>query len=283
MFGTTRSHVSGIRSRRACPRLACTVLVVGLLVEPASVGAARHVPTAPTSDEAPTPRGGLAARIRDGDDLVPGELYLLVASPSSDEAPQVRDEVAYNPAPATVHPQVESSIANAGRTMEDLVGLSPSPRRFTGAPGGGLSGGLAYFLAHLDLATGGAVADGLAVAATGRLGHHAGTGRVSVVQHVPAKVAAARVAGVAVVFVPVDHDPIHEPGVRVVRALGGSDAGRLAGATQVDGVLDVVEVRHVADVVGYLCGAGSVGACDIEARMDDRGRRSASTGADRRG
>ena len=226
----------------------------------------------------PATGGGTAARIHDGRRPVPGRTYLLVASPGSDRAPRVRED-AYNASPDIVHPQVVASIENAARTVEDLVGLPAGSRPLTGATGGGLSGGLAYFLVHLDLATGGAVTGDLPGAATGRLGQRTGTGMVSVVQHVPAKVAAARAAGVAVVFVPVDHEAIDEPGTRLV----ATGAAARAGASRADGVLDVAEVRHVAEAVDYLCSAGSDGACDVAARMAEREAASTTLGADRRG
>ena len=129
--------------------------------------------------------------------------------------------------------------------------------------GDGSSAGLLFALADIDVVTPGALAGGLRVAATGTIGSD---GVVTSVRLVEAKLAAARLARVEVMFAP--EFPTGTPGVTVVpshagtpatdRAIGdwlntdgyesaGRDARRSAG-------IALVSVDDVRQALAWLCG-----------------------------
>ena len=43
--------------------------------------------------------------------------------------------------------------------------------------------------------------------------------------------------------------------------------------------MDIVAVRHIGDVAAYLCGAGSIAACDIVDELAGRPKTATTTGA----
>jgi hypothetical protein len=224
-------------------------------------------------------RGGIAARVRRADDTpLPGDVFMLMGVEGSDATAVVYDGTPFRHDHGAADDSLESNVAAAALVGEltggeiDLLGL-------TTAPGGGPSGGLAYVLAYLDLATDGGFTAGLRVAATGALESY---GYVHPVLAVDEKVAAADLAGVDVVFVP--SHPHTDGSVAPHRVVGETARARFTGVTLAEErlsdqyqawgadrstALDVVVVRHVVDVAAYLCGAGSALACVVEASLVD--------------
>ena len=143
---------------------------------------------------------------------------------------------------------------------------------------------------YLDLVSDGRFSDGLRVAATGRV---RADGYVEPISAVDEKTAAAAFAGAGVLFtasVP-DEATIAVHGSRFVGEMRWSRSpdGTLAderywdryhawGAGRPDG-MDIVAVRHIGDVAAYLCGAGSIAACDIVDELAGRPKTATTTGA----
>jgi hypothetical protein len=135
--------------------------------------------------------------------------------------------------------------------------------------GDGSSAGLLFALADLDLATPGALAGGLRVAATGTVGSD---GAVTSVRMVEAKLAAARLIPADVMFAP--ELPAGTPGVTVVpshagwpaadRAIGdwlNTDGYEVAGrAARGSTGIALVSVDDARQALAWLCGrtAGAV-------------------------
>jgi hypothetical protein len=156
----------------------------------------------------------------------------------------------------------------------DVTGVDIEPLGLTSAPAGGDSGGVAYTLGYLDLVSAGGFTAGIPVAATGRV---RADGYVQPIIAVEEKVAAAAFAGAGVLFtasVP-DEATIEAHAARFVGEMRWSlspdatvgeernwDRYHEWGAGRPEG-MDVVAVRHIGDVAAYLCGAGSIPACDV--------------------
>jgi hypothetical protein len=141
----------------------------------------------------------------------------------------------------------------------------------------GASAGLLFALADLDLLTGGPVAATIRVAATGAIGSD---GVVTAVRMVDAKLAAARLAGVDVVFGP-ELGADEAAATRVVSHVGpparersigdwlATDAYERAGraASLRPGAVAVVEVDDVRQALAWLCGrTGRAATCALAHR-----------------
>ncbi len=223
--------------------------------------------------------GGIAARIRTTDgNPVPGEVFLLMATAGSVAPARLYDETPYRH-DRGVAPEAQGSNVAAVGLVETITGADVELLELTTAPGGGPSGGIAYTIAYLDVVSDGAFTGDLRVAATGRLGTQ---GYVDPVNAIDEKTAAAHLAGVDVLFAastPGD-DQVDLYGARSV---GERHRARHTGATLADerrldeyrawgarrpDAMDIVHVRHVADVAAYLCGAGSDDACHVTGLLE---------------
>lgn len=218
--------------------------------------------------------GGLAARLHvAGNDPIPGEVYLLMATDGSDEAARVYDRTPFRHDGGAHEDTRESNLA-AVEFVEGITGEDLEPLDLTSAPAGGDSGGIAYALGYLDLVSDGGFTDGLRVAATGKIRTD---GYVQPIDAVDEKTAAAVLAGSDVMFtasVP-DEATIAAHGARFVGEMHWSrspdatlgeqrhwDRYQEWGAGRPDG-MDIVAVRHIGDVAAYLCGTGSIPACRV--------------------
>jgi len=238
---------------------------------PSSTGEAH---TRPRPDRRASYVGGIAARLlAEGDRPIPGDLFLLMAEAGSEQVARLYDRTAFRH-DGGAHVDTEESNRVAAALAGRVTGAEIAPMELTRAPGGGPSGGLIYALGYLDLVTDGRFTGGLRVAATGTI---AADGYVGPITAIEEKVAAAGLAGVTVLFtasVP-DEDSVASHGGRYtgemhwVRSADTSIAEQRSwdryeewGAHPPTG-MDIVAVRHLGDVAAYLCGAGSVDACDV--------------------
>ena len=240
----------------------------------------RHVASFP--DEVGSQVGGVAARVHVGDETaVPGELFALFATNGSDAKTRLYDDTAYTLVRADVHPDMESSNRTAAGVVAEIMGEDISPLEFTSAPAGGFSAGLTFAIGYLNVISGGAFTDDVAVASTGTLDDD---GYVDWVTAIDEKTAAAHMAGVDVMFTSA------APAFFTVDSYGNRLEGDLHGARRT-GVglgsernwsgyeqlgagrptsgMDIVAVAHLGDVAAYLCGAGSDFACDVRTAMAD--------------
>lgn len=242
----------------------------------------------PGPDRTSNTAGGTAARVRTGDGTpVPGDLFLLMATPGSDARAGLFDGTPYTHDRPIRSDTVESNEM-AHELVEAVLGSRIQQRDFTTAPGGGPSGGLIYTISYLNVMTDGSFTGGLRVAATGRLESR---GYVHPITGIDEKTVAAALAQADVLFTPSTpaDDPLAEYGARFVGELFRSRSATLDladerllghyrdwGATRPQ-QMDVVAVRHIGDVAAYLCGAGSDTACEVEElieRFADAGRHS---------
>jgi hypothetical protein len=164
----------------------------------------------------------------------------------------------------------------AHETAEAILGRSIDLVDFTSAGGHGSSAALGQWIAYMDLATDGDFIMGIPTAATGAITSH---GHLSTVTSVTAKVEAAAVAGVHVVFTTSYNG---ERTVLARRAPGTLDRFNLAASRGWETLtvtasdhrgansarFGVVVVGHVGDVAAWYCGLGSRVACDISATLD---------------
>lgn len=218
--------------------------------------------------------GGIAARVRTATGSpVPGNLFVLMATAGSDAHARLYDKTPYTH-DYGVHADVVKSNVTAVETVEGITGEDLDPVDLTTAPGGGPSGGLIYAITYLNIISNGAFTGDVRVAATGRLSSH---GYVHPINAIDEKIAAAHLAGADVLFTPSTptNENIDEYGARLVgelfraRNTGAAlaeerrlDNYRDWGADHPNG-MDVVGIRHIADVAAYLCGTGSNYACGI--------------------
>ncbi len=243
--------------------------------------------TSSDSDWAPTPdatadyTGGLAARLHStGSTPIPGDVFILMATYGSDNSARLFDRTPYIHDKGTAADSHESNV-DAAAVVEAITGADVDLLDFTTAPGGGPSAGITYTIAYLNIISDGAFTGDLRVAATGRLGSD---GYVQPILAINEKMAAAHLADADVLFTPstpgaehlADHSARDVGELFRARNTGASLADerelgsyRSWGATRPDG-LDVVGIRHIADVAAYLCGNGSTYACDVTDYFEDR-------------
>lgn len=241
---------------------------------PALASAAETAAEAATPDAVADYVGGLAARLRTSDGTpVLGDIFLLAATPGSDAGARLFDQTPYRHDREVAAEALESNFA-AVETVQTISGLDPRFLDFTTAPGGGSSGGLTYTIAYLNVVSNGAFTGDLRIAATGRIAPKGYIGPVSAINE---KTAAAYLAGADVLFTPGTPASTHlerystryvgEHNRVGLTAMTLSEKRQLDhyhewGASRADG-LDIVGVRHIADVAAYLCGARSPYACTI--------------------
>jgi len=179
---------------------------------------------------------------------------------------QMRD---HSPATTTdTDADIAKSAHVAWRVAASILG-SAGPGHLPGwarprtAADEGTSAGLLFALADIDLLTAGPLAGRLRVAATGSIGSD---GSVTAVRMVDAKLAAARLAAVDVVFAPdfppgdgpVTHVPSHIGEATLERTVGdwlataGYEVAGRAAATRTGLVL--VQVDDVRQALAWLCG-----------------------------
>ena len=222
--------------------------------------------------------GGTAARLRRSDGtLVPGELYLLMATPGSDAHARLYEQTPFT---HDQGPHADTIVSNAAaqETAVAITNIDTDLVEFTTAPGGGPSGGLTYLLAYLNIISDGEFTADFSVATTGEL---EAEGYIDLVTAVNEKVGAARAAGVDVLFTSTapSHAKVAEHAERHVGQWFHSRHGRVTlaeerqlgeyqtwGATR-PAELDIVVVGHIADVAAYLCGARSQFACLVADRL----------------
>lgn len=222
--------------------------------------------------------GGVAARLHTSDGTpVSGNIFFLAAVPGSDAAAVLFDDTPYRHDRGVAPEALESNVA-AAEMVEDITGADVELLDLTTAPGGGASGGLAYTIAYLNVISNGAFTGDLRVAATGRV---APKGYVHPIKAINEKTAAASLARADVLFTPSTPGDTHLDRY-AVRYVGELNRVALTdrtlheerqldhyhewGVARADG-LDIVGVRHIADVAAYLCGAGSSYACTIAAHL----------------
>lgn len=229
---------------------------------------------ASTPDEVADFAGGIAARLHGEDGIpLPGDVYLLMAQAGSDAAARLYDGTAFRH-DGGEHDDTRRSNLDAVALVEALTGEDVDPLDLTSAPAGGDSGGVAYALGYLDVSSGGGFTAELSVAATGRVHRD---GYLEPIVAIVEKTAAAALAGADVLFttsVP-NESAIVDHAARLVGDMRWTpspdtdlaeqrhwDRYRQWGADR-SGGMDVVTVRHFGDVAAYLCGAGSVLACEL--------------------
>jgi hypothetical protein len=231
-------------------------------------------PTKGSPDQVADYTGGIAARLRRADGtLVPGHLYLMMATVGSDEQARLFEQTPYT-RDSGAHADTIESNQLAVAAAEAITGDDIEHIEFTTAPGGGPSGGLTYLIAYLNLVSHGAFTADVNVAATGQLEAEGYIGHIKAVNE---KLGAARLAGADVFFTASapSHPKVAEHAARHAGHLYRSRYGRATlvserglddyetwGATRPK-ALDVVQVGHIADVAAYLCGAASEYACSI--------------------
>lgn len=228
----------------------------------------------PVPDASADRVGGIAARLHVADGAaVVGDVFVLMAAEGSQESVRLFDETPFTHGNGTSDDAHESNLA-ANTTVEAITGTEIDVVDFTTAPGGGRSAGLTYAIGYLNMISGGSFTGGLRVAATGRLRTH---GYVMPVNAIDEKTAAAHLADADVIFTPSTPTDHHRRmyGARVVgelfRAAHTGTPLRVerrldnytAWGTDPPPGMDIVQVRHLADVAAYLCGSGSNYACDI--------------------
>jgi hypothetical protein len=238
------------------------------------------------SDRVPTPdatadyTGGLAARLHTtGSTPIPGNVFMLMATHGSDNPARLYDHTPYIHGNATAADAHDSNV-DAAEAAEAITGADVDLLDFTTAPGGGSSAGITYTIAYLNVISDGAFTGNIRVAATGRL---TSDGYVHPINAINEKMAAAHLADADVIFTPSTPDAEHLDtfSARHVGELfrarnTGSTLGderRLGnyhtwGTTQPDG-LDIVGIRHIADVAAYLCGNGATYACEVADHYED--------------
>ena len=225
--------------------------------------------------------GGLAARLHvAGNDPIPGEVYLLIATDGSDEAARVYDRTPFRH-DGGAHENTRDSNLAALEFVEDITGEDLEPLDLTSAPGGGGSGGVAYAIGYLDVVSGGRFTAGLRVAATGRI---RADGYVEPIAAVDEKTAAAVLADSDVMFT------ASVPREATIAAHGARFVGEMHWSRSPDATLgeerhwhryqgwgagrpegmDIVAVRHIGDVAAYLCGTGSIHACRLADELATR-------------
>ena len=247
----------------------------------AGVGSSADGERSTTPDRIADYVGGVAARLHvDGNDPIPGEVFLLMATDGSDDAARVYERTPFRH-DGGAHEDTRNSNLAAVEFVEDITGEDLEPLDLTSAPAGGDSGGVAYALGYLDLVSDGRFTAGLRVAATGKI---RADGYVEPIDAVDEKTAAAALAGADVLFtasVP-DEAVIEVHGARFVGEMRWSrspdstlaeerqwDRYREWGVGRPDG-MDIVAVRHIGDVAAYLCGAGSIPACLVVDELSSR-------------
>lgn len=239
-----------------------------------------------SDDEGPTPDstadhpGGFATRLHTADGSpVPGDVFLLMATAGSDATARLYDQTPYTHDNGTAADSHESNLT-AYATVETITGADLDPLEFTTAPGGGPSGGIAYTIAYLNVLSDGAFTGDLRVAATGRIDTH---GYVDPINAVDEKTAAAHLAAADVLFTPSTptDDHLDTYAARHVGELFRArhtgnpltderqlDNYHAWGTNRPDG-MDIIHVRHIADIAAYLCGTGSTHACHITELLED--------------
>jgi hypothetical protein len=238
--------------------------------------------------------GGAATRLHTADGTpIPGDLFLLMATPGSVAPARLFDRTAYRHGSGPEADALESNRSAAG-TVQAITGIDVDILDLTTAPGGGNSGGLIYAIAYFNVISDGAFTGELRIAATGRI---ARKGYVQPINAVNEKTAAAHFADADVFFTPSIPAETHLDrfGARQVGELnragltGNSldeerhlDRYHSWGANRADG-MDIVGVRHVADVAAYLCGAGSTYACTVTSLLADTATAGGNTDAPRVG
>jgi len=225
--------------------------------------------------------GGIAARLHAsaGAPIV-GDVYLLMASTGSTANARLYDRTPYTHG-SGAHPDTLASNLIAAETVGTISRSDVELVDVTGAPGGGLSGGVAYAIAYLNIISDGAFTGDLRVAATGRL---LPEGHISAIENIDAKTAAAHLAAADVLFTPnVPTSEIRDAhGARFVgefvrdpsTGVTLNDPRRLEvfhqwGASRPNG-MDIVDARHLIDVATYLCATGSTYACHISELLDNQ-------------
>jgi hypothetical protein len=225
--------------------------------------------------------GGIAARLHasTGEPIV-GDVYLLMASTGSTAKARLYDRTPYAH-DYGAHPDTLASNRIAAETVGTIIGSHVDLVDVTGAPGGGLSGGVAYAIAYLNIISDGAFTGDLRVAATGRL---LPDGHISPIENIDTKTAAAHLAAADVLFTPnVPASEIRDAyGARFVgefvrdpsTGVTLNDPRRLEvfhqwGASRPQG-MDIVDARHLIDVATYLCATGSTYACHISGLLDSQ-------------
>lgn len=285
---TTESTIGRARFTTILVRmLSLSSLLAG--ASPTVVTASETAPTSPiTSLAPPSPDrtadyvGGAAALLRTSDGAdVPGTLFVLMAHRGSQAHARVYDETPYERADRATHPVSIESNRQAVQLVEEITERTVEMVDFTSPPGGGLSTGLTYTIAYLDVLSNGAFTGDLRVASTGEL---QSDGYISPISAIDEKAAAAHLAGVDVFFTPSmpsgDSRAAYagrvEGEVSRSRNTGATlederrwDEYEAWGAGQMVGGMDVIGVRHVGDVAAYLCGAGSDEACRIRSILGD--------------
>lgn len=228
----------------------------------------------PPPDEVADYAGGIAARLHTADGHpLPGDVFMLMAVAGSDAEARLYDRTPYTHDNGVAADSHESNVT-AVAVVETITGADLDLLDLTTAPAGGPSAGIAYAIGYLDVISDGAFTGDLRIAATGRIDHHGYVGPITAVDE---KAAAAHLADVDVLFTPStptdgrlttfaarytgEHHRTSHTGTPLAdeRKLDNYTAW---GATRPDG-MDVVHVRHIADVAAYLCGAGSTDACHV--------------------
>ena len=224
--------------------------------------------------------GGNAARVGTADgNPVPGHVFLPMATAGSDALARLYDGTPYTHDRGTA-PDTHDSNLIAAETVAAITGHAVVLLELTTAPGGGTSAGIAYAITYFNIISDGAFSGEVRVAATGRLGRK---GYIHPINAIDEKTAAAHHAAADVLFTPstpsaehLDRYSARHVGELFRAALTHSplaeerqlDRYHSWGATRPDG-LDVVGVRHIADVAAYLCGTGSDYACTIADQLGD--------------
>ncbi len=225
-------------------------------------------------DSTATEVGGIAARLRDGETAIAGDLFLLLAVDGSDRVARLYDSTAYTLRSPHIHPGARASNDIAFDVVGNLLERDLPLIEFTSAPGGGPSAGLTYAIGYLNVESNGAFTGAVSVASTGALTHD---GYVQPILAIDEKAAAAHLADVDVLFTP------STPTAGTVTSFGSRFEGELfrarnPGARLADerlwehyegwgadrpGGMDIIAVRHIGDVAAYLCGTGSDYACMV--------------------
>lgn len=234
----------------------------------------------PTPDATADAAGGIAARLHTADGTpIPGNVFLLMATEGSDATARLYEDTPYTHDNGTA-PDAHESNLTAVDTVETITAIDIDLLELTTAPGGGPSGGLPYTVAYLNIISNGAFTGDLRIAATGRLGTH---GYIDPINAIDQKSAAAHLADADVLFTPstpTDHH-LDTYNTRYVGELFRArhtgkpltderqlDNYHTWGTDQPDG-MDIVHVRHIADVAAYLCGTGSSYACHVTELLED--------------
>jgi hypothetical protein len=241
--------------------------------DPVAAPPSRDGQNPPPDDVADYP-GGNATRLHTADGHpLPGDVFLLLATAGSNAHARLYDQTPYTHDHGTAADTHHSNLI-AVETVAAITGHDVDPLELTTAPGGGSSAGITYAIAYLNIISNGAFTGDVRVAATGQLGRK---GYVHPITAIDEKTAAAHHAAADVVFTPstpttehLDRYSARHVGELFRAAFTNNtlaeerqlDHYHNWGATRPDG-LDVVGVRHIADIAAYLCGTGSNYACTI--------------------